>query len=313
MAASGRQKEWTRGHLAGLIAGMGESESATGGAAGSTTNGTPENIGGLNGAQLARGFHREVVAPLVAAGLPGLRHAAGRLGSGSDVLGLDDAMSRDHDWGCRLTLLVDEADRAALPKLGELLERGLPERYRGLPTRFPTTWAPSGSHQVEIATVGDFAASRLGVNPLIRLSAVDWLSLTGQSVLEVTAGPVFTDTTAELRSARDRLRWYPDDVERYVLAAGWQRLGQRLPFIGRAAETGQELQSRLLASASATDLMRLSFLLCRRWAPLSPRSKGCWRCSGAADCLPRPRASRHSGIGRTATSIRRSRRHCSPA
>ena len=58
--------------------------------------------GGLRGADLARLFHTEVVGPWLARELPGLRYAAGRLGSGSDVLGLDDGTSRDHDWGCRL-------------------------------------------------------------------------------------------------------------------------------------------------------------------------------------------------------------------
>jgi len=62
------------------------------------------------GAELSRGFHAEIVAPILAGSLPGLRYAAGRLGTGSDVLGLDDAVSRDHDWGCRLTLLVDATD-----------------------------------------------------------------------------------------------------------------------------------------------------------------------------------------------------------
>ena len=66
------------------------------------------------------------MGPLLARELPRLRYAAARLGSGSDVLGLDDTMSRDHDWGCRLTLLVDEADRPAVAAIGELLARELP-------------------------------------------------------------------------------------------------------------------------------------------------------------------------------------------
>ncbi|WP_207944593.1 hypothetical protein [Actinomadura rubrisoli] len=61
------------------------------------------------GAELAGAFHSDLVRPLLARAMPRLRYAAARLGSGSDVLGLDDAMSRDHDWGCRLTLLVDDA------------------------------------------------------------------------------------------------------------------------------------------------------------------------------------------------------------
>jgi hypothetical protein len=53
----------------------------------------------LPGAELARRFFTDAVEPLLGRALPGLRYAAARLGSGSDVLGLDDAMSRDHDWG----------------------------------------------------------------------------------------------------------------------------------------------------------------------------------------------------------------------
>jgi hypothetical protein len=71
--------------------------------------------------------------------VPGLRYAVGRLGSGSDVLGMDDAMGREHDWGCRLTLLVDEAGRASIPHVSLLLEWELPKSYRGFPVRFPLT------------------------------------------------------------------------------------------------------------------------------------------------------------------------------
>jgi len=227
----------------------------------------------LAGGELAREFHADVVRPLLTAAMPGLRYAAGRLGSGSDVLGFDDAMSRDHDWGCRLTVLVDEADRAAIPHICLLLERELPESYRGLPVRFPVTWDSSCTHQVEIATVAGFAASRLGIDPTAGLSAADWLVLTGQSVLEVTAGPVFADRTAGLAPVRARLNWYPPDIERYVLAAGWQRLSQEMPMVGRTAEHGDEVGSRMLSTRLADDLISLAFTLSRQWSPY-PKWRG---------------------------------------
>lgn len=216
------------------------------------------------GVDVARGFHRDVVGPLIARALPGLRYAAARLGSGSDVLGLDDPTSRDHDWGCRLTVLVDEADAAALPRLADALD-ALPDTYAGLRVRMPTTWNPAVSHEVQLDTVGGFARSRLGVGP--RLSTVDWLTVTGQAVLEVTAGPVFADTTTELAPLRAALAAYPPQVERYVLAAGWQRVAQRMPMVGRTAQRGQDLGSRLLAATLVGDLTALAFLLSRRWAP----------------------------------------------
>jgi hypothetical protein len=118
----------------------------------------------MSGGELARRFHADVVAPLLAQAMPRLRYAAGRLGSGSDVLGLDDAMSRDHDWGCRLTLLVDGPDRDAVPRMTGLLERELPDSYQGHPVRFPVTWDASRRHKVDVATVAGFATSRLGVD-----------------------------------------------------------------------------------------------------------------------------------------------------
>jgi Domain of unknown function (DUF4037) len=221
----------------------------------------------LRGAELARRFFTAAVQPLLSRALPGLRYAAARLGSGSDVLGLDDEMSRDHDWGCRLTLLVDEDARDQVPRISRMLEEGLPERFGEFPVRFPVTWDSSVCHKVEVATVADFAASRLGANPTGGLSVLDWLSVTGQSVLEVTAGPVFTDRTSTLAAVRTLLAWYPPDVERYVLAAGWQRLYQSLPMVGRTGEAGDELGSRLLSAGLAGDLLWLAFALSRRWAP----------------------------------------------
>jgi hypothetical protein len=227
----------------------------------------------MSGGEFARRFHADVVAPLLARAMPGLGYAAGRLGSGSDVLGFDDAMSRDHDWGCRLTLVVDEGDREAVPRIADLLERELPGSYRGHPVRFPVTWDSSRTHNVDVATVAGFATGRLGVDPTGGLSALDWLVLTGQSVLEVIAGPVFTDRTAGLAPVRAALRWYPPDIERYVLAAGWQRLAQEMPMVGRTAECGDELGSRLLSARLAGDLMWLAFAVSRRWPPY-PKWRG---------------------------------------
>jgi hypothetical protein len=221
----------------------------------------------LSGTRLAAAFHRDLVGPLLARELPGLRYATARLGSGSDVLGLDDETSQDHDWGCRLTLLVDGPDAAVLPRVDAVLAAHLPDGYRGRPVRFATTWDPRVTHRVDLDTVAGFATGRLGVDPTGPMSTVDWLVLSGQSVLEVTAGEVFVDRTATLSRVRERLRWYPPDVERYVLAAGWQRLSEYLPILGRAGQRGDRLGARLLSTGLAEDLVRQAFLLARAWAP----------------------------------------------
>jgi hypothetical protein len=220
-----------------------------------------------SGARLAGGFHDAVVAPLLARQFPGVAFAAGRLGSGSDVLGYDDERSGDHDWGCRLTVLVDGDDAALVAAVDDRLEAELPAAWAGHPVRFPTTWDPRVRHKVEVATPAGFGTGRLGVDPTRPLTPADWLVVTGQAVLEVTAGPVFADPTGALGQVRDRLGWYPDDVWLHVLAAGWQRITQELPMVGRTGERGDDAGSRIVAARLVRDLRHLCFLVERRWAP----------------------------------------------
>ena len=206
------------------------------------------------------------MGPAVDARWPGLPRAAGRLGSGSDVLGLDDAVSRDHDWGLRLNLLVS-ADMAA--HVDAYLEETLPESFEGLPTRFRTTWDAHRRHRVQVQDVASFVHSRTGVDLRDPLSTDDWLMLTGQAVLEVTAGPVFVDTDGALTASRAALCWYPDEMWKYVVAADWARLAQELPFVGRTAEVGDDLGSRVVTARLVEVATHLAHLVDRRWPPYS--------------------------------------------
>jgi hypothetical protein len=67
----------------------------------------------ISGIELSRRFYAELVAPWLERAFPELRYAAALIGPGSEVLGFDDPISRDHDWGPRLLLFVGEADFAA--------------------------------------------------------------------------------------------------------------------------------------------------------------------------------------------------------
>lgn len=221
----------------------------------------------LTGVEVARRFHAELVAPVIAREAPGLRYAAGRLGSGSDVLGLDDAMSRDHDWGCRLDVLVDEVDADALPRLREGLERDLPETFLGLPVRFGVSWDPGPTHNVGCDTVHGFASSRLGVSTRDGLSDVDWLCVTGQQVLEVIAGPLFHDDTRTWTDLKALLAGYPPQVERYLLVCCWRRLGENLHLLGRTGDRGGDVGWRLLAADLVESVVMLAFLIDRAWMP----------------------------------------------
>jgi hypothetical protein len=53
----------------------------------------------------------------------------------------------------------------------------------------------------------------------------------------------------------------------YLLAAGWQRIGQEEHLMPRAGFVGDELGSALIGARLARDVMALCFLMERRYAP----------------------------------------------
>ena len=211
----------------------------------------------MNGRALARRLYEEHLAAAI-----DVPHAAALLGWGSDVLGYDDERSQDHGFGPRLQVFVDAADVAAV---ADAVERALPDEVAGHPTRFGWDDVPV-AHRAHVATLAEWLELRLGFDASAGVSTLDWLLTPQQRLLEVTAGPVFADD-GRLAPVRAALAWYPDDVWFWVLAAQWRRVAQQEAFAGRTAERGDELGSRLVAARLADDLVRLCFLLERRYAP----------------------------------------------
>jgi Domain of unknown function (DUF4037) len=255
----------------------------------------------LPGLELSRALYEEAVAPLLAREYPELRYAAARVGSGSEVLGFDTPRSADHEWGPRLELFLSPTDAEALARpIHTLLAEHLPKAVRGWPTHFLEKDDPldpigrmeftSGpvNHRVWVGSVSAWLESQLGLEAVDHITAIDWLALPQQRLAGVVGGAVYRDDAGELGQVRTLLVWYPDQVWRYVLACQWKRISQEEAFVGRAAEVGDELGSAVVAARLARDLVRLAFLLERRYAPYSK-----WLGSAFADLPCAERLSPH--------------------
>jgi len=214
-------------------------------------------MGFVPGLAVSRRLHDEIVAKV----MTGTRYAAGRVDTGSDVLGFDTARSTDHDWGPRLQVFVDTATDPAAVRAA--VDAALPALFHGLPTR----GAPGSRLGVTVERLDSYLRSSLGFDPTRGVTTGDWLALPTQRLAEFTGGAVFHDDLGGLTAARRALRWYPDDVWRYVLAVQWTRIDQEEPFVGRCGEVGDDLGSRVVAARLARDLMRLFLLLERRYPP----------------------------------------------
>ncbi|MCL2395810.1 MAG: DUF4037 domain-containing protein [Acidimicrobiaceae bacterium] len=204
-------------------------------------------------------FYQDVVAPL----LSRWSHSAARIGAGSEVLGFDSPRSTDHGWGPQLVVFVAEENVA---EAGRVVDVGLPETFRGWPVRYGWDDTPVG-HHVTVTTMADWFSEQLGVDPSAGLSAVDWLVVPQQKLVEVTSGAVYRDDGGMLAHVQGSLEWYPEQVGLWILACQWRRIAQEEAFVGRTAEAGDSLGSTLVSSRLARELMRLWFLLNRSYWP----------------------------------------------
>jgi hypothetical protein len=98
---------------------------------------------------------------------------------------------------------------------------------------------------------------------------------------------VHHDGTGELTAFRERLAWYPHDVWLYLLASGWQRIGQEEHLMPRAGFADDELGSAIIASRLVRDCMSLCFLMERDYPPYPKWFGSAFRqLSCAADLSP---------------------------
>jgi hypothetical protein len=254
----------------------------------------PEFIPGL---RLSHDYYHEVVAPMVAEVLPGTRHAAGLIGDGSEVLGYDTERSRDHDWGPRVQLFFD-SDRIGDVRqlLTQQLASRLPAEFRGWTTQYrrgrPSELSGPGRPDeivrgVEIHDVRDWTRIHLGLDVATHLTTRDWLAFPWCLLRGATGGAIWRDDGVGITAVRDLLRWYPDDLWRYIVACQWQRVNQEEPFVARAAEVGAELGSQIIAMRQVREIMHLCFLLERSYPPYSKWLDTAFQALGcAADIRP---------------------------
>jgi hypothetical protein len=235
----------------------------------------------MSGLELARRFYIEAAHPIIQATCPGVVHSAARIGRGSEVLGFDDRVSQDHDWGPRLEVFLGPADRDRYgERLAGALAEDLPRRFGSYSTSFGVDEDGVGvlidvapgepvAHRVDILEVADWCEAMLGFDPRSGISSFDWLTTSSHRLAEVTGGQVFHDGLGDLGHIRTALAYYPRDVWLYVLASQWRRISHEEAFVGRCSQIGDDLGATVVAARLVRDVMRLCLLMGRRYPPYS--------------------------------------------
>jgi hypothetical protein len=188
----------------------------------------------------------------------------------------------DHWWGpsVEIFLRTEDFTSGLHDEIHAALADQLPFEYRGFPTHMREVNRATGTvfmattdqrpinHLVRVTTVRAFLTNYLGAQPLDDpLSPGQWLAMPEQHLRTIASGGIWHDEPGELPRARTILRWYPDQLWRYLLRAQWRRIEQEEAFPGRCAEAGDELGSRVVAARLVREIMHLAFLLERQYMP----------------------------------------------
>ena len=99
----------------------------------------------IKGLELCQSFFEEAVKPLISINFPKLKFDVALIGTGSEILGLDDQVSQDHHWGPRIQLFLSDTDlNTYKDELKSVLSENLPT-----PPYSPDNIVPSSNYAQE--------------------------------------------------------------------------------------------------------------------------------------------------------------------
>lgn len=234
----------------------------------------------IPGIELNRDFYTKIIQPLINDNFQKLQYSAALIGYGSDTLGVDNAMSMDHNWGPRCCIFLNKEDYHIKEELESFFKYNLPFDFQGFPTnytdpRYDFTQKMSFidsypiNHLIEIQEIDNYFKSHLSLEHLDNISEKNWLRFTDQVLLELTSGVVFHDGLRALNIIRDKLIFYPTDILKVKLASLWLSIWNEEPFIGRCIELNDFIGLKLITSRIISSLIKISFYLNEKYIPYS--------------------------------------------
>lgn len=201
----------------------------------------------MRGLELSRAFFEEYGRPVLEDGfadvLPLL--AVGLIGSGSECLGFDDEVSRDHDFEPSFCIFIPDED-----KLDRQTAFRLERAYAKLPKEFDgirrSLMAPVGGARRGVLRTSEFFAGKVG-SADGALTLEQWLSVPEHALLEATNGEIWFDNLGEVTAIRKSLAHYPEDVRRKKLAGRLLLMAQSGQYNYRRCVAHGELAAAQLA------------------------------------------------------------------
>ena len=220
----------------------------------------------FSGLELCRKYYDAFGAPMLERNFGDIlpRLAVGLAGEGSECLGYDDALSRDHDFGAGFCIWVpDDLPEETVQRL-QSAYAALPKSYYGI-TR---TEMPEADGRVGVCRQSAFFRRLLGT-PGVPWTEQEWLAVGDGMLAAACSGAVFRDDAGAFSGVRRRLALgYPEEVRLRRLAQALGRMAQCGQYnYSRMRSRGDIPTAQLYLAEFCKAAMQAKHLLCGRYAP----------------------------------------------
>ncbi len=220
----------------------------------------------MKGLDLCRRYFDELGLPALREHFPEYlpRVACGLFGAGSDVFGYDDEISRDHNWGPRFRIILSPADYAAVgEQMQQVMLEEIPPEFEGYTVH---QYPPGrGERQVRVDSLDQVTHWAVGCREVPR-DDIAWLGISEQRLFELHAGEIWHDPQRLVLDLRERTAYFPEMVWRKRMAFFWEGLFFADNFV-RSAVRGERVAEQMYLGWALYCIMRLTFMLNRRYAP----------------------------------------------
>ena len=230
----------------------------------------------MKGLEIAQAFYTEWGSAYLEKSFPDLakRVAVGRM-SGSDVLGADDDISKDHNWGPQFTIFLSAEDYAEYgEQLAQVMNTAAPnpwQRYR---------LDGGGDKNVHVENIPDWIETWLGFmekpshnedwNRIVKERNTGGIDEGRESFLYfLRHGAIWYDGSREMSSWREALHYYPEKIWCIRLAEELFRVWHygEYNFVQRVAKRNDPLTKAICIGEFVNGVMRTLLLLNRDYTP----------------------------------------------
>lgn len=243
----------------------------------------------MKGIELCRKYYYTYGEQMLREGFPEIYAAAavGLVGGGSECLGYDDEVSRDHDFepGFCIFLSRGTFDDATLFRL-ERAYASLPREFEGVGR---LDIQPVGGSRHGVIMIEDLLASKTGMGTLPS-SDEDWFGIPEYALCELTGGELFYDGSGALSRIREYMARYPRDVKLKKLAGQLLLMGQSGQYnYTRCIAHGESGAAQLAVQEFVNSAMAAAFLLADKYMPYYKwRFRALRECSALGEALAYP-------------------------